>query len=87
VLWARSEVLAPDDLLITDDPPTKDPFATLPEPFEGFSIERYVSQIRKQLFMRALAKCNGNQADAAALLGISKQAVNKFIAGRVDNRS
>jgi len=85
VLFARGDGIQPDDLLIIDDHPEKDPLATLPEPYPGFSIEIYVAQVRKQLYLRALAKCNGNQAEAAALLGVSKQAVGKFLAGQSDN--
>jgi transcriptional regulator with AAA-type ATPase domain len=85
VLYARRDVLEPDDLLITEDQPQQDPLATIPEPFQGFSIEKYLSQVRKQLFLRALATSKNNQAEAATLLGVSKQAVSKFVAGQTDN--
>jgi DNA-binding NtrC family response regulator len=85
VLYAREEVIRGEDLLITDDQQAKDKFAALPEPREGFSVEEYLNQARKQLFLRALAACKGNQSEAAAMLGVSKQAVNKFVAGQSDN--
>jgi two-component system NtrC family response regulator len=85
VLYARYDGIGADDLLITEDQPTKDVFAALPEPREGFSVEGYLEQVRKQLFLRALATCKGNQSEAAELLGVSKQAVNKFVAGLADN--
>ncbi len=87
VLYSRTDAIDVDDLLIADDHPSKDPFATLPEPSEGFSIEEYLAQVRKQLFLRALAGCKGNQAEAAAMLGVSKQAVSKFVAGQNDKAS
>ena len=87
VLYARGDGLRADDLLIIDDEPPKDPFSTLPEPSPGFSVEDYLAQARKQLFLRALAACKGNQAEAAAMLGVSKQAVNKFVAGQSSNAS
>ena len=87
MLYAREDGLRADDLLIIDDEPPKDPFSTLPEPSPGFSVEDYLAQARKQLFLRALAACNGNQAEAAAMLGVSKQAVNKFVAGQSGNTS
>ncbi|PYT54171.1 MAG: hypothetical protein DMG43_07195 [Acidobacteria bacterium] len=87
VLYSRTDAIEADDLLITDDHPAKDPFATLPEPSQGFSIEEYLAQVRKQLFLRALEACKGNQAEAAAMLGVSKQAVNKFVAGQNDKAS
>jgi DNA-binding NtrC family response regulator len=85
VLYARYDAISAADLLITEDQPTKDVFAALPEPREGFSVEEYLEQVRKQLFLRALATCKGNQSEAAELLGVSKQAVNKFVAGQSDN--
>jgi len=87
VLYSRADAIDADDLLITDDHPPKDPFAMLPEPSEGFSIEEYLGQVRKQLFLRALEACKGNQAEAAAMLGVSKQAVSKFVAGQNDKAS
>ena len=85
VLYARGWSIGADDLLITDHQPAKDPFATLPQPSPGFKVDEYLTQVRKQLFLRALAACNGNQVEAAELLGISKQAVSKFLAGQNDN--
>lgn len=85
VLYARDEFIRDEDLLITDNHQAKDMFAALPEPRQGFSVEDYLNQARKQLFLRALAACNGNQSEAAAMLGVSKQAVNKFVAGQSDN--
>lgn len=85
VLYARDEVIRGEDLLITDNHQAKDMFAALPEPRQGFSVEDYLNQVRKQLFLRALAACKGNQSEAAAILGVSKQAVNKFVAGQSDN--
>jgi two-component system, NtrC family, response regulator PilR len=86
VLYARNDIVDADDLLIAEETPSADPFASLPEPSEGFSIEEYLCQVRKQLYLRAIEKCKGNRADAAALLGVSRQAVNKFM-GELDNQS
>jgi len=85
VLFARHDGIDATDLLITEDQPSKDLFAALPEPRVGFSVEEYLEQARKQLFLRALATCKGNQSEAAELLGVSKQAVNKFVAAQSDN--
>jgi DNA-binding NtrC family response regulator len=87
VLYARGWSIGADDLLITDHQPAKDLFATLPEPCQGFKVEEYLTQVRKQLFLRALAACKGNQTEAAEQLGVSKQAVSKFLAGQNDNFS
>jgi DNA-binding NtrC family response regulator len=84
VLYARSDILDADDLDFAEDARAKDPLAWLPDPVKGFSVEDYVAQVRKQLFLCALAKCNGNQTEAAALLGVSKQAVSRFLSGSVN---
>jgi transcriptional regulator with GAF, ATPase, and Fis domain len=86
VLYSRTDVLEPADLLIENAIAARDSYTTLPIPSPGFSVEGYLAESRKQLFLRALAAANNNQAEAAALLGISKQAVNKFVSGLGDNQ-
>jgi DNA-binding NtrC family response regulator len=85
VLYSRGTVIRADDVLITDHTRSKDFMATVPEPFPGFKIEEYLTQVRQKLFLRALAVSGGNQTEAARLLGVSKQAVGKFLAGLSDN--
>jgi DNA-binding NtrC family response regulator len=87
VLYSRADVLDAEDLIITCDPPGQDPFAALPQPSVGFKVEEYLRQARNQLFLRALEACKGNQTAAAELLGVSKQAVNKFVSGQDDNEN
>jgi transcriptional regulator with AAA-type ATPase domain len=87
VLYARSDILEADDLHLDDDRPSLDILSEVPEPSRGFSIEHYLTRLRKQLFQRALASCHGNQAEAAKLLGVSRQAVSRFVAGNADNAS
>ena len=79
VRLARKEVLEGDDLLIGDPVISADPLAGLPRPVEGFSLESYLSSARKQLILSALEIANGNQSEAARLLGITPQAVHKFL--------
>jgi DNA-binding NtrC family response regulator len=79
VLFAHEEVLEPGDLMITAQPSGPDPLTALPDPAPGFSLEDFLAQARRQLILRALDKCRGNQSAAAGLLGISKQAVSKFL--------
>ncbi len=87
VLYAPADVIGPDDLIIIDKGAGADPFAGLPDPEAGFSLEDYLKQVRKQLILRALAKTNNNHSAAAELLGLSKQAVSKFVAGAPDNQN
>jgi DNA-binding NtrC family response regulator len=80
VLYARGDVIQAEALHITEDPPPKDPLATLPESCRGFKLDEYLAHLREQLIVRALTARNGNQTEAAKLLGISKQAVSKSVA-------
>jgi transcriptional regulator with GAF, ATPase, and Fis domain len=66
-------------LLISDPVPAADPLSMLPEPHEGFSMEEFFKSARKQFILRALEKGSGSQSQAARLLGITPQAVNKFL--------
>lgn len=75
---ARTDLLEADDLLISDPVTYADPLAVLPEPHKGFSLEEYLTGVRKQLMLRALELAEGNLSGAARLLGITPQAVHKF---------
>jgi DNA-binding NtrC family response regulator len=79
VRLARQDVLDADDLLIGEPVISVDSLAALPEPYEGFSLEEYLTSARKQLILRALETAKGNQSEAARLLGITPQAVHKFL--------
>ena len=75
----RSDVIDADDLIVTEPVAKDDPLSALPEPAPGFSIEGFLGSARKQLVMRALGTAGGNQSEAARLLGISPQAVHKYL--------
>jgi len=83
VALATGPVLRPEDILIDNEASPADPFRSLPEPNPEFMLEHFLDQARAHLILRALEKTGGNQTAAAALLGVSKQAVSKFPA---DNR-
>jgi transcriptional regulator with GAF, ATPase, and Fis domain len=80
--FTKRDVLEVDDLLIVDPITTPDEFASLPQPGEGFSLEQFIASARKQLMLKALDEAKGNQSQAAKLLGISPQAVHKFLRDR-----
>ena len=54
---------------------------TLPSPRirKGFSIETYLRNVKSELIQIALRKNHNNQSKAARMLGITPQAVNKFL--------
>ena len=75
----RLAVLNADDLILSEPIGHADPLTALPEPAENFSLEEFLSSARKQLVMRALEISQGNQSEAARLLGVTPQAVHKFL--------
>jgi two-component system response regulator PilR (NtrC family) len=75
----RRDVLDSDDLLITEPVTYADPLDALPDPHEGFSLDEFLSSARKQMILRALETANGNQSQAARMLGVTPQAVHKFL--------
>jgi transcriptional regulator with AAA-type ATPase domain len=79
VLYARNEVLAPEDLVFGVKTSAGDPLSHLPEPAPGFSLEDFLDRVRRHLIQRALAKTSGRQKEAADLLGVSRQAISKFL--------
>lgn len=79
VRLCRRDVLEADDLLITEPVTYVDPLDALPDPYEGFSLDEFLSSARKQLILRALEASEGNQSKAARMLGITPQAVHKFL--------
>ncbi len=88
VRLSRDSVLAADDLLISEPVSYADPLDTLPEPQPGFALDEFLSSARKQLILRAVEIAGGNQSEAARLLGMTPQAVSKFMKKSDDyNRS
>ncbi|MBM4331127.1 MAG: AAA family ATPase [Deltaproteobacteria bacterium] len=79
VRLCRHDVLDADDLLIAEPIAYADPLDALPDPYEGFSLEEFLGTARKQMILRALEATKGNQSQAARLLGITPQAVHKFL--------
>jgi DNA-binding NtrC family response regulator len=73
------DFLNADDILITEPITYADPLEALPKPYEGFSMDGFLGSARKQLILRALEATKGNQSQAARLLGITPQAVHKFL--------
>jgi DNA-binding NtrC family response regulator len=76
---ARQDLLDADDLMISEPMTSSDPLAVLPEPRAGFSLDEYLTSARKQLILHALEIAKGNQSEAARLLGLTPQAVHKFL--------
>jgi len=81
MLLCRSDVIEADDLLLKKTVANKDPLNNLPKPTEGFSMDNFLKSARKQLILQALEISNGNQSKAGRLLGVTPQAIYKFLKG------
>jgi transcriptional regulator with GAF, ATPase, and Fis domain len=80
VMFSPNAVLGADDIVVhRRESSALDWWSALPELYQGFSIEDFLTGTRKQLVLRALEQSNGNQSAAARLLGITPQAVSKFV--------
>ncbi len=84
LMMSTRDSLGADDLLITSSRRRRDALSALPEPHDGFSLEDYLKSVRKQMILRALEMSGNNQSQAASLLGISSQAVHKFVKNERD---
>ena len=82
-LMTRGQKIDAEDLRIEDAFVSAS--TETPEPHEGFALENYLSTVRADLMEKALHKSGGNQSAAARLLGISPQAVHKYIQTRDSN--
>lgn len=78
-MFCKNELIEAENLIITEPLTSSDPLVMLPEPMEGFEVNVYLDKVRKQIFLRALDLAGGNQSKAARLLGVSAQAVHKFL--------
>jgi len=78
---SRTTVIETDDLL-TDPAPNsalRVAEGELPALYQGFSMEDFLSKIRRGIIFKAIDQAGGNQSEASRLLGVSPQAVNKFL--------
>jgi DNA-binding NtrC family response regulator len=78
-MLCKSNVLRADDIIINEPISYADPLEALPNPYEGFLLEDFIRSVRKQLILKALEVAKGNQSQAARMLGITPQAVYKFL--------
>ncbi|MFH1480500.1 MAG: sigma-54 dependent transcriptional regulator [Pseudomonadota bacterium] len=82
VLRARKDVIEKEDLMIQETPFALHSTVDLPELSQGFSLNGYIITIRERIISKALVLAEGNRSEAARLLGISPQAVHKYLRNR-----
>ena len=77
-LLCRKTEMTPEDLKL-EEAGRSSPIDGVPDPREGFSLDEHIKKVRARLFERALEIAEGNQSHAARLLGVTPQAVHKFL--------
>ena len=65
-----------------DEPLPQEFFDFIPDPHEGFDINKFCGDIRRTLMEKALEKSGGNKSIAAKMLNISPQAVHQYFRGK-----
>ncbi len=85
-LFSAGATIEPEDLeAAVEGSPGLD--ANIPEPADGFNMPQYLSELRRRLIERAMELGEGKQKRAAELLGISPQALNRYLQSKEDNQS
>lgn len=76
-MTARKNIISEDDINFGGIAWTHDGEVPIPDPAPGFNMRKYLESARIKLIKRAMEMTNGNQRRAAALLGVSPQAIHK----------
>jgi DNA-binding NtrC family response regulator len=80
VLCAKCDIIQPQDLRFYAITSEQNYLELMPVPERGFKLKELQRRVKGHLIHKALDMSNGNQRQAAELLGISKQAVSDFLA-------
>ncbi|MBV5341459.1 MAG: sigma 54-interacting transcriptional regulator [Deltaproteobacteria bacterium] len=78
-VMAKTDIIDIDDLWKTPFPPQNQPLPSIPAFQGGFSLEIHLAEYRKNLYVAAMKQADNNQTKAAKLLGVTVQAVNKYM--------
>ncbi len=81
-LLSSEAELGPDAFAAALRSPRSAPRPDWPTPHEGFRIDAFLDEARRRLFDQALGMANGSQSAAARLLGVSPQAVHRYMRER-----
>lgn len=80
VLMCPRTVIEPEDFKVMAEPiKPGNGHATTPHLYPGFEIEEYLQKVRQDIFEKALRQAGGNKSEAARLLGITPQAIHKYL--------
>lgn len=80
MMFTQNEILAADDLVFDEAPSRRE----LPVIDDAFELESYLHDLRGAIMLKVLQDCGHNRSAAARRLGISPQAVAKFVKQQQD---
>lgn len=79
VLLTKHETIEAEDLDFVREGDDTSGEYPIPDFADGFSMESYLAGTRKQLVEHAMELAEGNKSRAARLLGVTPQAIHKFL--------
>ncbi len=78
-LLSKSMTIEIEDLTLLEAKTYDGIHDLLPEPYTGFSLEGFIKDIRLELYRKAYKIADGNQTNAAKLLGVTSESVRRMI--------
>ncbi|MDR2677127.1 MAG: hypothetical protein LBB26_00985 [Puniceicoccales bacterium] len=78
-LYAVQDDISFDEKIVDEELRNTNVNALLPELTAGFSLEGFLGNLRQKIIWHALERSDYNQSRCAELLGVSPQAINKFL--------
>ncbi|MDR2436276.1 MAG: hypothetical protein LBD33_03145 [Puniceicoccales bacterium] len=78
-LYAIQDDISFDEKIVDEELQYPNINTHLPELVPGFSMEEFLGNLRQKIIWHALERSDYNQSRCAELLGVSPQAINKFI--------
>lgn len=78
VILNETDLIGPDDLEL----PVSESSSQLPQPYEGFELEKFLAEAHDTLIDRALAMTGNNQTQAGKYLGMTGAGVSKSLKSR-----
>jgi len=78
-MMTHARLIKAQDLKFDEPVWDETPEHMLPEPHEGFSLKDYLNNARVSLISRALELSHGNRSQAGRLLGVTPQAVHRYV--------
>jgi DNA-binding NtrC family response regulator len=74
----RADTLHAEDFILSPPGHFLDLYTALPEPEQGFKMSEFLTNVEKQLMLRAINNAELNLSEAARMLGVSAKTVRKF---------